>query len=140
MALGDYSNYKKWYTNKSVNVSLAAGDAGKTGIVAVKDANHQLFIQKITYNPVTVAAQAVTVQDSNNSHLVIGLIPASQALPLVLDYGPEGVALTAGKNLDLANTAGPAALLHIEAYERIVSGAIFVAGSGQVDTGTQPGQ
>lgn len=110
--------------SKTVDVTLAAADTGKADVVAVKSANHQLFIQKITYNPVTVAAQAVTFQDDAGTPVKIGVIPASQATPLTLDFGPKGVALTAGKNLDISNTAGPAAQIHIEAYEKIVSGSI----------------
>jgi hypothetical protein len=133
MGLGDYSNHRKWYTDKTTDVDLAATDGGKTGVVAVKDANHKVFIQKISYNVVTAAAQLVTFQDSNGTPVKIGTIPASQSLPVILDFGPKGTPLTAGKNLDIANTAGPAAHIHIEAYERIVDGAINanMAASGQ---------
>lgn len=115
---------QKWNPSKTVDITLAAGDTGKNDVLAVKSANHQLWVQKITYNPVTVAAQAVTFQDDAGTPVKIGVIPASQATPITLDFGPKGVALTAGKNLDISNTAGPAAQIHIEAYEKIVSGAI----------------
>lgn len=130
---GDYTSYQKWNTKKTANVQLATGDAGKDNVIAVKSANHQLFIQKISYEPITAAAQAVTFQDDAGTPVKIAVVPASQASPLVFDFGPEGYALTAGKNLDIANTAGPAAAIHIEAYEKIVSGAIHtgLAASGQ---------
>lgn len=121
---GDYTQYQRWFTKKTADADLAATDAGKAGIVAVKDARHQLFIQKITYNPVVVAAQAVTFQDSNGTPVKLALVPASQATPVTYDFGPAGKALTAGKNLDISNTAGPAAAIHVEAYERIVNAAV----------------
>lgn len=121
---GDYVFYKNLYTDRTADVVLAAADTGKDNIVAVKSANHQLFVQKISYNPVTAAAQAVLFQDDNGTPVVIGTVPASQASPIVFDFGPKGRPLTAGKNLDISNVAGPAANVHVEAYERIVSGAI----------------
>jgi hypothetical protein len=124
MPFGDYEQYKRWYTSKVADVQLAATDGGKAGVVAVKDANHQLYIQKIMYNPITAAAQAVTFRDSAGTPVVVATVPASQSTPIVFDFGPKGYALTAGKNLDIANTAGPAAAIHIECYERIVNAAI----------------
>lgn len=124
---GDYTQYQKWNTSKTADLSLLAAAAGQAGVITVKDANHQLFIQKISYVPTVVAAQAVTFKDTAGTPVVIGLVPASQATPLVLDFGPKGYPLTAGKNLDIANTAGPGAIIHIEAYEKIVSGAIYTA-------------
>lgn len=121
---GDYSQYQKWNISKTADVVLAAADTGKDNCIAVKDANHQLFIQKIYYNIVTSAAQAVTFQDDAGTPVKIGIVPASATLPILFDFGPKGIALTAGKNLDISNTAGPAAQIHIEAYEKVVSGAI----------------
>lgn len=126
---GDYAQYRRWYTDKTTDTDLAATDAGKAGVITPRSANHQLFIQKITYSPITAAAQAVTVQDTNGTPVKIGVVPASQSLPLTLDYGPRGRALTAGKNLDIVNVAGPAAAIHIEAYERLVSGVTNLATS-----------
>lgn len=130
---GDYTSYQKWNTNKTTDVTLAVADGGKAGVITPKSANHQLFIQKIAYNPITVVAQAITFQDTNGTPLKIGTIPASQSTPIVFDYGPRGMALGAGKNLDLSNVAGPAGQIHIEAYEKIISGAINTgtAASGQ---------
>lgn len=122
---GDYTQFQKWNTRKTVDVTLATADAGKAAVIAPKTtANHQLFIQKIFYSPVTAAAQAVTFRDSAGTPVVVGVIPASQSTPITLDFGPSGMPLTAGKNLDISNTAGPAANIHIEAYEKIVSGNI----------------
>jgi hypothetical protein len=124
-----YMTFQKNNPSKTTDVNLATGDTNKADVIAVKSANHQLWIQKIVYNPITVAAQAVTFQDDAGTPVKIGTIPASQSTPLTLDFGPKGVALTAGKNLDISNTAGPAAQIHIEAYEKIVSGTISTATS-----------
>jgi hypothetical protein len=48
-----------------------------------------LYIQKLTYVPTTVAAQAITLQDTSTGNKY-GLIPASQATPYVLDFGEIG--------------------------------------------------
>src|SRR5258705_114763 len=122
--VGDYSQYKRIYSDKTTDINLAATDAGLAGVTAVRNTSYQLFIQKISFNPITAAAQAVIFRDSANTPIGIGTVPASQSTPLVFDFGPKGVALTAGKNLDISNTAGPAAKIHIEAYERPVNAAI----------------
>lgn len=126
-ATGDYAYFQKLYSSKNTNVTLATGDAGKDNVIVPKSANHTIYVQKISYNVITSAAQAVTFQDDNGTPLKIGVVPASQTLPLIIDHGPEGVPLTVGKNLDIANTAGPAAQIHIEAYERL--GAVVAVAS-----------
>lgn len=121
---GDYTSYQKWNSNKTTDVTLLAADSNKDNCIAVKSANHQLFIQKIYYNVVTAAAQTVTFRDDAGTPIVIGVIPASVTTSILFDYGPRGYPLTAGKNLDIINTAGPAGQIHIEAYEKVVSGAL----------------
>jgi hypothetical protein len=121
MAAGDYTQYRRWYADKTADVDLATGDGGKANVITCRSANHQLFIQKISYLPITSAAQAITFQDTANTPVKIGVVPASQTSPIILDYGPAGRALTAGKNFSLANTAGPAAAVHIEAYEKLTA-------------------
>lgn len=120
---GDYQHFQRWFQSKTADVDLAAADAGKDNVIAVDSASYQLYIQKISYNPITAAAQAVTFQD-DGAPVKICVVPASQTLPITFDFGPKGVALTAGKNLDISNTAGPAAKIHIEAYQRPVSGSL----------------
>jgi hypothetical protein len=125
--LGDYTFFQKTFTSKNANIDLAAGDGGKADIVAPRNANWQIFVQKISYNPVTAAAQVVTFQDDAGTPVKICTVPASQATPIVFDFGPTGVPLTVGKNLDISNVAGPAAKIHIEAYEKL--GAVVAAES-----------
>ena len=116
---GDYGHFQRMFPSKNVNVDLAAADSGKNDIIAVRSANHQIYVQKISYNVITAAAQAVTFQDDAGTPVKIAVVPASQATPIVFDFGPEGVPLTIGKNLDISNTAGPAAKIHVEAYEKL---------------------
>lgn len=140
--IGDYLRIRRENENKSTAVNVATGDTSKDNIVAVKSANHQLFIQRIKFFPVTYAAKTWTFQDDAGTPVPIGFISIPAAAPTTggqtafydLDYGPEGVALTAGKNLDLAMSAGGASgKLVVEAYQKIVSGNLNtgVAASGQ---------
>ena len=114
-----YLRQRRFFEDRSKDSFLAAADSGKTDIATVRSANHQLYIQKIVYVPSTVAAQTITFQDDNGTPLVIGLVPASQATPYTIDFGPEGRALTLGKNLDATGTAGPAGTIHVEAYNKL---------------------
>jgi hypothetical protein len=129
---GDYTHYKDLYSDKTVDIDLAATDAGKDNVIVVKSANHQIWVQKISYSVITAAAQPVTFQDDASTPVKITVVPASQATSVVIDFGPKGVPLTIGKNLDISNTAGPAAKIHIEAYEKLRSdgvGISYLAGS-----------
>ena len=130
MPFGDYGHYRLFGTDKTTDVVLAVGDAGKDNVITPKSANHQLFIQKITASIVTAAAQAITIRDDAGTPVVIDVIPASQATSIILDYGPKGRALTVGKNLDIVNTAGPAFDFHIEAYEKLRGDVGVALGTG----------
>lgn len=130
-----YLRHRQWYTDKSKTYNLLAADTTTelNNIVAVKTTNHQLFIQRIIFSPTTYSAKTLGFQDDAGTPVPIGLmsIPAAAVTTggytdqYILDYGPAGMPLTAGKNLDgVLSGAGPAGPIRIEAYERIVSGAL----------------
>ena len=128
-SFGDYAGYQNHYSNKTTDVTLAAADTGKANVIAPKSANHAIYIQKVTYTPLTVAAQAITLVD-DGSGADLALIPASQATPYVADYGPKGIKLTTGANLDITPaSAGPAGMFHIEAYEKLENVISYLAGA-----------
>lgn len=114
---GDYMLFQRRYPSLTCDVDLTTFDTGKAGIVPVKNANYQIYVQRITYAPATVAAVAIVFKDSAGT--AIGTVPASQAVPLPLDFGPTGRALAIGTNLDLVAANGPAGAIHIEAYQRL---------------------
>ncbi len=131
--MSDYLAYKKRYTNKSIDRQIVAADdtTALNNLIAVKSANHQLFIQKIAFYETTESnGKSLTFQDDASTQVVLGKylsVTAGAGIPkaLLVDFGPQGYALSAGKNLDVVvSAAGIAGALHIEAYERIVSGAI----------------
>jgi hypothetical protein len=123
---GDYTSYKHTYTDKTTDVDYAASAVGNA--ITPKTTNHTLFIQKITYSPGVVAAVAISVDDDGAGG-VIALIPASQATPITIDFGPKGLALTQGANLDIAAAAGVSGRFHIEAYERLTGVISYLAGA-----------
>ena len=102
----------------SIDSTIGATDAGKNDIILVK-ANHTIYVRLITYETITVAAQVVTFQDDDGTPMKIATIPASQATPVTFDFGDFGTPLTQGKNLDISNTAGPAARIHVEGYQKL---------------------
>jgi hypothetical protein len=120
-----YLRQRRFYEDRSKDSFLAATDTGKADIATVRNASHTLYIQRIVYVPSTVSATALTIQDDAGTPLVIGLIPASQATPYVIEFGPTGRALTEGKNLDItAAGAGPAGTIHVEAYNKLTAAAV----------------
>jgi len=110
---------------QNADVELLTSDATKT-LVTVRNASYTLFIQRITYVPTTVAAQAITVKDSAGTPVLVALIAASVAAPYVADFGPEGIPLTEAKNLTAANTAGPGGRFKIECYAKLTAAGVNI--------------
>lgn len=123
--------YRTQYSDKTVRRTVLAADTTTehADVITPKSANHIIYVQRILFSVSTDAAQTITFRDDNNTPKVIGQSKSSPGLGLhvVGDYGAEGVPLTAGKNLDMIlSAAGLAGIVTIEAYEKPVSGALYV--------------
>lgn len=136
--MDSYGRVRKQNTNKSTSVVIVAATDWSTGtnLVTVRGANHTLFVQRIFFSPTTYAAKVLTFQDSTGTPVPIGVMSIPAAAPTtggqtdqyVLDFGPDGLALTAAKNLQGAmSAAGAAGTVRIECYEKL---------SATVNTGT----
>lgn len=133
----DYGFYQRQYHSKNTyKVMLAATD--DSTLITVKSANYRLFVQKISVSITTYSAVTWTFEDSEGTEIEIGHISipaAAVALPsesnsMVLDFGPEGVPLTLGKNLVIdVSAAGAAGIIAIEAYEKLDSVISYLSGA-----------
>lgn len=104
----------------NVSVLLAAADTAKDLVPA--RTNYTFYIQVLTYVPVVVAAQAITIRSKTTTTAIYALIPASQATPYVADFGPEGQAVTAAEILEaVPAAAGPSGRFRIEGYYKLSS-------------------
>lgn len=104
----------------NTSVAMVAADTAKD-LVAAKT-NYTFHIQKLTYVPTTVAAQSIAVRSKTTTTDRYALIPASQATPYVADFGPEGLAMTAGETLEaVPAAAGPAGQFRVEGYYKLSS-------------------
>ena len=99
-------------------VLLAAGSA--TDLVAART-NYQFYMQRFVYTPTTVSAQAITVRSKTTTTAIYALVPASQATPYSVEYGEEGLPVTAGETLEAVNSAGPAGTFHVVGYYKLSS-------------------
>jgi len=115
----EYENLRSFYGDKSVALTLLATDAGLGDVIVPRTALHTIFVQRIVVTPFTVAAQTLGFQDDNSTPKKLALVPASQAAPWDADYGPKGMPLTQGKNLDIIATAGVGASIKIDAYQKL---------------------
>lgn len=127
---GDYTHLQFQHTRKILDRQIVAADdtTALNNILTPKTANHQLYIQKLTFHETTESnGKSLTFQDDTSTPIVIGKyssVTAAAGIPksLVLDYGPTGYALGIGKNLDVVvSAAGIAGALHIEAYEKLAN-------------------
>lgn len=101
-------------TPGNVSVHKLAASAADD-LVPVKT-TYQFYIQRLTYIPTIVAAQAITVRSKTTTTNIYALIPASQATPYTFNCGDEGLAITAGEILEAVSTAGPQGWFRVEGY------------------------
>lgn len=126
----DYGFYRTYFADKSTVHSLATTDSGTLdAVIAPRNSNHTLYIQRIIFNVTTDAAQTLTFQDGAGTPVVIAKSAASPGLgiEIVADFGPKGKALTVGEELDIViSSAGLGGQINIEAYESL-TGAVAAA-------------
>lgn len=117
----DYQHFQSLHLRVSADSDVAAADTAKDNVVAVKDSNHRIYVQKITVSVITDAAQSLIFQDDANTPVLIAKTKATPGLgPIVFDFGVNGTPLTKGKNLDIATSgAGVAARVHVEGYQKL---------------------
>lgn len=126
-----YQRYREWH--EDISGTLALTTAGTTAtLVTAKSQDHAIFLQKLHVRVTTLSGgKTWTIADSASTP-----IPATGALPMDaapasfdLDFGAEGLQLTAGKNLvTTISAAGAAGVITWEGYMRPVSSfSLFVA-------------
>lgn len=99
------------------NTSTAMVAADTSKVIQAARTSYTFYMQKLTYVPTTVAAQSIAVHSTTTTTNRYALIPASQAVPYVADFGPEGIAVTAGESLTATPAAaGPAGQFRVEGY------------------------
>ena len=125
----DYGWYRSTYADENTGVVVGPLTANPHTLIAAPSANYQVFVQRISINVGTYAAETWTFQDTADSPVKIAVdsIPAaatalrSESGSIVHDFGAEGVPLTQGKGLSLsrsaANTSGA---VTVEAYRRLI--------------------
>lgn len=120
----DYGYYRAQYHSANVIEKVLAADTATTTAITAKTARHTIFVQRILLSVSTDAAQSLTFQDTAGTPIVAGKSPASPGLGIevVCDFGPEGLALTEGKNLQkVISGAGLACQVSYEAYQRVTA-------------------
>jgi hypothetical protein len=125
---GDYLYHQFTNTRKVVDYDLIAATQNNTSLMAVKDANHTLYIQKIVFSITTHAAHTITFKDGAGTpvpiavHLGTAAEGAGDPAVVTWDFGPTGTALSAGTLLQFSqDAAGMAGRIHVEGYERLSS-------------------
>lgn len=130
MAFGDYLQLQRENTRKVADVNILTGTASYADVLAPKSANHQLFIQKITLSITAHEADVYTVTDDGaGPDIAVHTDAAAGAGILsvvVWDFGPYGRPVTKGANVDVSHSSTGVAVLHIEAYEKLI-GPVTIA-------------
>ena len=131
--LGDYTSFKRAYSDKSVDLDILTGTASYANVIAAKSASHQIFIQKIILSITTHAADVYTFDDDGAGAVVAAHTDAAAGAGVLSviewDFGPAGVALTVGANLDISHSSTGVAKVHIEAYEKLGAVISYLAGA-----------
>lgn len=118
-----YDFYRNYFRDKAIDGVIAPADSGTiNNVITPRNVRWTVFIQRILLSVTTDAAQTLTFQDDNGTPKVVAKSPASPGLGIevVADFGPEGIALTEGTNLDIViSGAGLGCIYSIEAYEKL---------------------
>jgi hypothetical protein len=116
-----YRRLRNLFGDKSYSASLTTAATTQNDVITPRNANHTLYVQRILVNVITASAQNWTFRDDNSTPKDIAFLPNSAAAGVhEFDFGPEGIPLTLGKNLDIViSGAGVAAAVKIEAYEKL---------------------
>jgi hypothetical protein len=133
---GDYNEFHKNYGNKNTQHQLLAGDSTTVQLMAPRSEHHYLFIQSIYVSVTTYSNKTLTFQDGAGTPVPIAIVTVPSTAPSAageqlyhIDFGPRGVRLTKGKVLNMViSGAGAAAIITIDAYERILDSVPVTAG------------
>jgi len=126
--LGDYSEFQRRYASKTTDVEILVGTQNYADAIVPKNTSHQLWIQKISLVIATHAAHTVSFVDTSSTTIKFGahtdaVAGAGILDAIVYDFGPKGKPAGVGKNFSvLQDAAGIIGTVHIEAYERPISG------------------
>lgn len=113
------------YADVTVSYVIVAGTDYTTPTAKIAGkAGHTIYIQKLCVSVTTDDAATQTFQDSAGTPIVAAKTKASPGLgPILFDFGPDGFALTEGKDLNhTMSAAGLAAAIVIQAYMKRTSG------------------
>jgi hypothetical protein len=121
---GDYRFFKTFYKNKTTDVNILVGTQNYADVVTPRSTAYQVFVQKITLSITTHAANTLTVDDDGSGPAIAAHTDATAAAgvpsTVTWDFGPEGRPITG--NLDInQSAAGIVGVVHIEAYEKLVT-------------------
>lgn len=122
---GDFLVVQRENHRLSYAHDVATGDTTTlAGALACKNAQYQVYVQRVVFSVTTDAAQSLTFQDSAGTPVPIAKSKASPGLGILIwDFGPNGTPLTAGKNLDIViSAAGLAGRIQVEGYQKYLSG------------------
>lgn len=90
-----------------------------TTLITAIDSSHTIYLQRIIISITTDAAQTLTIQDTAGTPFVACSIPASPGVSRWdFDFGPKGVPITTGKNLQAVfSAAGLGGHIEWRAYQ-----------------------
>ena len=119
-----YEKFRTFYQDFSGNQVVGTG-TGDTTLKSVRNTSHTIFVQKV-HVQVTGASAGKTWQLTDSAspvREVTGPFPTdTDGSHYDMDFGPEGVPLTEGKDLLLdVSAAGAAGIVTWEAYQKLTS-------------------
>ena len=131
MAFGDILQLQRENTRLLADVAILTGTASYADVLAPKSANHQIFIQKMTLSITTHVADTYTIDDDGAGPVIathLDVTPQAAGVPSVVtwDFGPNGYPVTKGANVDVSHSSTGVAILHIEAYQKLI-GPVAIA-------------
>lgn len=128
----DAAGYRSFYTDVSMNATIAAATGDTTLISIGSRTSWTIFVQRIIVYITTDAAQSWVFEDDNGTPKKVAEVTTSPGdeTRWDFDFGPIGKPLTEGKDLELnVSAAGLAGTIEVYAYRKLTSPIAASAGA-----------
>ena len=116
------AQFRSLYQEKVSDNLVLVGDSSDATLLTGR-AKHTIFVQQIVADITTTDLVIWTFKDSSTpTAVVVGTLGSGPGIGqfIVVDYGPQGRALTEGKDLILSfSGSGMAGNVHVDAYLKL---------------------
>ena len=115
------AQFRSLFQAKVSDTLVATGDTADVTLLTSR-AKHTIFVQQIVADITTTDLVIWTFKDNASPAVIVGKLGSGPGIGqfIVVDYGPQGRAITEGKDLIFSPSgSGMAGNIHVDAYLKL---------------------